>query len=60
MHGEHEAFLRAERRLLRAGVTEHVSAAVAEQVSSQVSEQVEAILARDGERGEPVLDQDPA
>ena len=60
LHGEHEAFLRAERRLLRAGVTEHVSAAVAEQVSSQVSEQVEAILARDGERGEPVLDQDPA
>lgn len=50
LHGEHERFLRAERRLLRAGVTEHVSAHVAERVSEQISEEIGAIMDRDGGR----------
>lgn len=44
LHGEHERFLRAERRLLRAGLTEHVSAEVAERVSAQVIREVEAAM----------------
>ena len=43
-HGEHEAFLRAERRLLRAGITEHVSARVADLVQERAEEEVRAAL----------------
>jgi choline/glycine/proline betaine transport protein len=51
LHGEHEAFLRAERRLLRGRLTEHVSAEVAERVTAQVTAQVAAMLERDGGGG---------
>jgi choline/glycine/proline betaine transport protein len=51
LHGEHEAFLRAERRVLRGRLTEHVSAEVAERVTVQVSAEVEAALRDSGGAG---------
>lgn len=44
LHREHESFLRAERRLLRGGITERVKAELADRVSEQVAVEVETIL----------------